>query len=1005
MTGLPESVSSDPKCTRATAGTYVVRALLVVAAIAVLSIVGYFIREQFLPTDTLYKRAADALDRKPQPDYDTAHNYALRILDREPDSNQAKLLVAATLAPTDRFEEAFEYLGQVPDDGSPESVQARCAAGDLLLNRKQQPSDALDQFEQAFEQDPDNAIANTFLAHLDHLGTRTWDMVPHSVVLAKQGLLSPRQLYELSLGHELHTLPDFIQEYSKVVPDDPIVLLGQADIASNAGEFDEAEELYRRVIAGHPTIIAAHVRLGSVLLQTRDAAKFYNWHAGLPDEAERHPLTWSIRGAWAEEQRDSDVAIRCYWECVRLDPNHLPAVYQLGRLLTAAGRTEDARPFLHRARLLELYVQAARHPNLLTDQEQPDLNAALAAAILAGELGLFAEADAWFQLILQRDENFEQAKQAEAQLQDLLPQITDQRAAAAANPALHIDLSDYPLPDWTAESLDDSILPPTSAPGSRVSFEDKAAAAGMVFTFFKGGDPDIRGLTRAYRFTGGGVAVLDLDCDGWPDIHLTQGAESPEQGEQSLHVDALFRNDGSGLFSDVSGPARVLEGRYSQGATVGDFNCDGFPDLRVANIGGNRLFQNNGDGTFDDVSDPAGVAGTSWTTSCLLADLNGDGLPDLYDVNFLEGQNLFTTVCRDEEGPHHACMPAQFPASHDELFLNRGDGTFENVTAECGILVPYGKGLGIVAADMDGSGRLNLFVANDGVANFYFVNETSDPAAPSFSEQAVLLGAAYNRDGRPGASMGVAVGDADHDGRLELFVTGFFEETNTLYRMQGDNLFLDDTVSAGLAEPGRRMLGFGTQFIDGALRGQLDLIVTNGHINAYDVAGIPYEMPPQYFSNIGDGRFVESDAATLGRYFAGAYLGRSLARIDWNRDGREDVVISHLDAPAALLTNTTAHAGHYLALHLVGTHSSRDAIGATLTLTADGRTQYRQLTAGDGYQASNERIIIFGLADATIVDSLSVRWPSGAEQQFADLEADREYLCVEGSNRLHQIVK
>lgn len=1000
MPGLPELTSSDANGKRAGAATYVLRIVIIIAAVGAVVLIGRSIRGRFLSTEQLFDLAEQTLNEEP-PDFEAAESYLQRILAREPDSNLANLMMATVLVRTNRIDEALEYTHRIQDDESDEAVRARCLAGQLLLLDRKQPSAAYAEFQRAFDQDPDDDTANGYLAHLGRLGLRTWDMLPCSVHLARNGRLTPQQLYELSLGHELYAASSFIEEYSQTAPDDPIVLLGQADAAFEDGEFDRAEELYRRVIDEQPDILAAHVRLGKVFLESHNADGFYDWHNGVPEAAERHPLTWSIRGQWAEELGDTAVATRCYWESARIDPNHLPAFYRLGQLLTAEGRADEALPFLGRAELLELYSLQAQSVILLTDREEPDLEGFLSAAYLAFQLGLLAEANAWNTLILQVDSNQKDAQQLGQSLRELLPQTTGERAGSNHNPAAGIDLSMYPLPDWPS-SAPTLSRPPSAAAPTKVAFDNQAEDAGVVFYYFTAGDPEIQGLTRPYSGNGGGVAVLDLDCDGWPDIHLTQGADPNEEIDSTSHLDQLFRNTGRGLFRDVTAPARLLEGRYSQGATVGDFNGDGFPDLRIANIGGNRLFQNNGDGTFEDVSEPAGISSPAWTTSCLLADLNGDGLPDLYDVNYLSGLEVLTTVCRDAEGRHHACQPPQFAPSQDELFLNRGDGTFANVTEECGILAHNGRGLGIVAGDFDGSGLLNLFIANTDAANFYFVNETEGRGGPPrFADKARLWGAAYNRNGHAESSHGVAAGDVDQDGQLELFVASSWNQTNTLYDPQPGHLFLDQASRSGLADQALRSVGFGAQLIDAALRGSLDLIIANGNVDDYDSPDIPYEMPPRYFSNNGSGHFAPLDAASLGPYFEGEYLGRSLARIDWNRDGREDIVVSHLDAPAALLTNTTEAAGRYVAVRLIGARTARDAVGTTLTLiTDDGRTLVRQLTAGDGYQASNQRIIVFGLGQAG-VDGLRVRWPSGIEQQFADVEPDREYLCVEGTDRLY----
>jgi hypothetical protein len=312
-------------------------------------------------------------------------------------------------------------------------------------------------------------------------------------------------------------------------------------------------------------------------------------------------------------------------------------------------------------------------------------------------------------------------------------------------------------------------------------------------------------------------------------------------------------------------------------------------------------------------------------------------------------------------------------------------------------VAPGGRGLGLVAGDFDGRGRLSLFVANDTDANFFF---QSAPDGRGFRETALRCGLAYGDQGRAQSGMGVAAGDFDEDGRLDLLVTNFAREYNALYLQALPGLFSDEIRRSGMAQASLAVLGFGTQALDGDLDGRLDLVVSNGHIqNERAYTGDEYQMPPQFFHGLGGGRFAEAPADGLGPYFAGRYLGRSMARLDWNRDRREDVAISHLDVATSLLLNATANAGHSVALRLVGTTSSRDAIGAIATLQVQGRTIVRHLTAGDGFQASNQRLLVFGLGEETRVDGLTISWPSGLQQQFADLPVDSELLLVEKQPR------
>jgi hypothetical protein len=429
---------------------------------------------------------------------------------------------------------------------------------------------------------------------------------------------------------------------------------------------------------------------------------------------------------------------------------------------------------------------------------------------------------------------------------------------------------------------------------------------------------------------------------------------------------------------------------------VGDYDNDGFPDLYVAHIGQNCLYHNNGDGTFDDVTAACGVQGDFWTSSCLVADLNGDGLPDLYDVTYLTDRARFEQICH-RPGEPALCTPNVFQAEQDHLFVNVGDGTFRDVTSTSGITVPNGKGLGIVAADFNGCGRLSLFVANDDVPSFYFLNQTAQPGAlPSFTDRGVVSGLAYNGDGGTQGSMGVAADDFDGNGLLDLFVTTFENQAKTLYLQESPDQFFDASREFGLRDPMWSMVGFGTQALDADLDGYPDMAVTNGHLYDVSSGGTPYRMRPQFFRNLQGRRFAEVPPAEAGEWFAAAYLGRGLARLDWNRDGREDFVVAQLDGLAGLVTNVSPRPGHYLAVRLVGTAGARDAIGATVRVTAGKRTWMKQLTAGDGYQASNQRQLVFGLGPAAQVDALTVVWPGGEQQTFAAQPADRQVLLIEG---------
>ncbi|MBT6153306.1 MAG: tetratricopeptide repeat protein [Planctomycetaceae bacterium] len=968
---------------------------LLVAAVASVVVAISVLSKNDVPAEELLQAGTQAFDRG---DYNVALASAVEVLAVQPKNAQAALLAGESAAGLQRFDEALEYLERLPDDGSAEAVSARCAAGKLLLLGMQRLSPAEQQFRRALDQDPENIVAHDHMAFLLGLGSRNWELIPHRLAIIRSNRFNSLHLYVLCFGDDVLENPELVEQYLAVTPDDPVLLTAVARIAVEDGEYGRAKQLLRQVVRSHPDVVEAQVKLGRLLWETTDESEFVDWHAQLTESANSHPGIWAIRGAWADRQADVPVSIRCYWETLRRDPNHKQANYQLGRLLGSLGKNQQASPFLERSRLLQLYANTVKVAH--TDR---DATAAKKAAELAESLGLLWEAYGWSQLSLQHDPQTDWAARIVSRLGPKLPTLPPARTVPKSNLALEIDLSEYPLPRWSSQGIDKTKPGAPKGPDAGVAFVDRASEAGLIFRYDNAAKSPELGPMRMNEFSGGGVAVLDFDGNGWPDLHMTQGCSWPPQEENFDLIDRLFRNDGNGRFEDVTEHAGLANNGFGQGVTVGDFNADGFPDLFLSNIGRNRLFQNNGDGTFSDVTDAAGIGGERWTTSSLLADLNGDGLADIYAVNYLSGSDVFTRICGTPEKPG-ICLPQSFPAEQDRLFLNLGDGRFEDVTEATGIVVSDGKGMGIVAADFDGSGKLSLFIANDTLPNFYLANQTTDHRGPPiFTERALPIGLALNDRGRAEACMGIATGDANSDGLLDLFVTNFLKESNTLFLQGAGQMFLDATRKAGLHEDSIGTLGFGTQFLDGNLDGNLDLIITNGHIGEFTETGDPYKMPPQYFHNMGEGRFVELKGRSLGPYFQDKYLGRALAKVDWNRDGLEDVVISHLDSSAALLTNTTSDAGNFVAIRLVGVESSRDAIGTTLTAEIQGRKLVRQLTAGDGYQASNERRVVFGLGDRQQIDVLNVRWPSGSVQRFENLPANSELLMVEGRTYLRLV--
>ncbi len=911
---------------------------------------------------------------------------ARRVLGREPNSVAALLIAAQSSRKLSDPDGALAYYERIHDSYTSVAAVARLEAGDVLLFDKKRTSLAEEQFRRLLAVETNSIVGHERLSYTLGLQSRYWDQIPHRLFELQALEPSRMLLYSVSLAENSLENPELVLEYWRASPDDLGNQLAAARVYQETKDYGRAEKLARSVLKQRPDWPDAHARLGRILVDSGTSSENLEaWLAKLPVDCWQHPALWFARGLACARCGYHVAAARCQWDAVRLDPAHQRAAYQLGLELVALDRKDEGQKFLQHAGRLEAYVRSCELAYNLRSPEE-----VVRAATQAEQLGLLREAWGWSRLAPQSSVMNTLRERVEPHLATIAGVRMDPRR----NPTTEIDYSKLNLSSAKPAVL---AVGQTGAIESTldVTFQDDAAEAQLTFQYDNAGRPQ-QGLIHMYEVVGGGVCVVDFDGDGWPDLHFAQGAPWPLQPDQRKRLDRLFRNRGDGRFVDVTDSARFLENGFSQGGNVGDFNEDGFPDLYVVNIGGNRLFRNNGDGTFEDVTAQAGIAGDSYSTSGLVVDFNGDGLADIYEVNYLAGDDLFTRVCSDNTGKQGSCLPHLFSAAPDRCYLNQGDGRFKDITQESGIGALAGKGLGIVALRLGDAAQLSLFIANDVGVNFLLVNEASPGAPPRFVDHGLAAGVAYNRIGKYEASMGVAAGDSDGDGLIDLFVTNFDDETNTLYRQKPGGLFEDDTIGSRFSDKRQPYVGWGTQFIDGDLDGWSDLILTNGHVNDLRDKQKPYQMPAQYFRNLGGGRFAEVSGQHLGPYFQRNLLGRGLARLDWNRDGREDVVISHLDSPPALLTNTTRAAGQALRLRLRATRSSRDAIAAIVEVHRGDRVLTGQLTAGDGNQSANERQLFFGMGANRQAEKVTVRWPSGVVQEFGKLLTEEVWMLIEG---------
>jgi hypothetical protein len=596
------------------------------------------------------------------------------------------------------------------------------------------------------------------------------------------------------------------------------------------------------------------------------------------------------------------------------------------------------------------------------------------------EAGMTTEARDWFELALQRDPRH---RPLGVDLEQL-SRSNDGPAVALSQPVLKSSS--------TLTHLTNSSARVTTRRETGVRFQDITEQSGVRFRYECGSTPNLFiGDTM-----GGGVALFDFDDDGWLDIYFVNGCHLPFNRQSPPRPNKLFRNRGDGTFVDVTERAGIAGRGYGMGCAVGDYDNDGRDDLFLTGLNQTILYRNRGDGTFEDVTARAGVSSSQWTTAAGFGDMDGDGDLDLVVVTYVEANPDDLIECRDKFGRLIHCQPERFPAQFDHLYRNNGNGTFTDVSHEAGIEIPEGKGLGLAIADIDGDGRLDLFVANDGTPNFLFLNR----GGLRFEEVGVTSGVAYDGTGRSTASMGVVADDLNGDGRIDLFHTNFINQTNTLRWNLGGGQFTDRTLAANLAAPSRSKTGFGTVALDVDRDGILDLFVANGHTDDQPWFNTPMAQIPQLFLGREQGRF-EAAGPEVSPYFSRPSVGRGVATGDLDNDGRADLVVVHRDAPAVLLRNDTSD-GHWLGLRLRGTKSGRTPVGARVLCRSGGRSQVRWLTSGTGYLSSSDPRLSFGIGSDLKVDHLEVRWPSGKVQTWSEVPADRLLDLREGNDLVHR---
>jgi thioredoxin-like negative regulator of GroEL len=924
----------------------------------------------------------------------TARKRLVRLAQQWPDQAELSYRLGQCEAARGRFEAALERWAHVPpgsDWSSPAAVEFAQAA--IPLGRLAQAEDLLRAaLRNGGPEFP--AIRHLLVTILGQQGRisaarglieELWDdtdVLPAADLAGRLGMLREH----VGLDFEPFPLESNLSHLEEIAPaaserDQQAVALAHAYLATRSGEFERARAQIDGCLKRRPADPAAWRALldWAMAAGRPEAARAAADHvpAGALDDGQIHEL----RAWFARQRRDDATERQAIEQMVASNPGQTAALARLAELLARAGLVEKSAAV--RRRKDEIDAVLDRYARLYREDRFSDHLPELAS--LAERLGRSFEARAFRELVAARE-----------------PGNTEARAALGRPAAGGAHRATTP---GRAQVLRDELgpisLPAQDAVAAKVAavalpwFEDRASAAGLA-SFVQ--DNGVSPIHQLPEMSSGGVGLLDFDGDGLLDVYCVQGGPFPPSPAVSYSGDRLYRNQGDGRYQDVTARSGIgsMPRGYGHGIAVGDIDNDGHPDVFITRWQSYALYRNKGDGTFEDVTAKAGLAGDrDWPTSAAFADLDNDGDLDLYVCHYGVWDTANPRTCKDPSGTIVVtCDPRTIESRPDHVFRN-DSGRFVDVTAAAGIVDRDGRGLGVVAADFDGDNLIDLFVANDSTANFLFRNL----GGFRFEEVGHSVGVAANAQGGYQAGMGVACGDLDGDGLVDLAVTNFYGESTTFFQNMGSGLFADHTTAIGLAAPSRHRLGFGAAFFDANNDGWLDLLTANGHVS--DTRPLfPYAMTPQLFLGAPSGSVLDA-TARVGPPFQRLFVGRGLAIGDLDNDGWLDALMVSQNEPLLELHNETdkqRRRGHFISIRLEGTRSNRDGVGAMVSVTSGARTQVAQRHGGASFQSAGDPRLHFGIGACDRAQSVEVRWPSGLVDRHRNLEADRGYLLREGEN-------
>lgn len=873
-----------------------------------------------------------------------------------------------------------------------ESLVDQAVIGLLAVGRL---FEAIELLESCLEAYPDRHETRRWLFDSLVSSEQADRALPHGRNLVMRRKFDAVVLFSLSQTEQRDRELNSLSTLSSRNPEDRRLLIGEARILFDRGEFQKTEQLLAEMLQQHSDFDPAWMLLGQTLVASENFGEVATWASRVPEQSRNNWQYWSLVGDLAIHRGKFTAAAGSYWEAIQHN-NGVGKVYaKLAMALQQSESTQVDEQTLdslrQRAELLERLVQE-KDRLYRSEFRSNQIMADVAETLL--QLGRFWEAEAWVaHAITVPDQDVAVAKKTRAKIvqrlrADMPWQTIDEdfinRISRINLPPPNIDFASVQPGSESDEQISISDVPVLKLVSEERGLQD---APFMPLTV---GD----GVIPLHSQLGFGGAAVDFDCDGWVDLFLASGGHTPMS--DTPNAGQLFRNQ-RGQFVPTGDRTGVHGLGFAQGVAVGDINEDGFADLVLLRYGRDQVFVNSGDGTFREDRDWIARPRNSWSTSGAIADIDLDGISDFVCLQYCAAEDPLNKRCYlPNSNTIDYCPPTHFDAEADQFFHGQAEGGWINANQDWNANPSnLGRGLGVIVGQLDGAEGIDIFVSNDMTSNHYWSVIGQDPI--QLKETATIRGLALDERSRPQASMGIAVGDIDTDGDTDLVVTNFELEHNTFYEQTSPGIWRDKSRSRGLLESTFQPLGFGIQAVDFDNDAQPELVVANGHVHHDSKSG--YAQQPQILRRLASGKFESISPEQLTGYFRERHVGRALWTLDFDRDHLLDLVVTHQRKSTALLQNVTPDArdNHWLRIRLVGTASARDAVGSIVYVSCGEVDRMAAVTSGDGFFCSSEDTLHFGFGPLSVEKEvqIEVRWPTGESQGYV-ANLDSECLIVEG---------